>query len=282
MLVMASELGLEGTPASDSIPRVLAQEYFSKPMHALARSYDLAAHNLVKLDIRRPALDLGCGNGGFGSVFCSVNGLNGFDFGMDLDIRSVRLARRRGLYKIIFRSDVRTLPIKTETIEFILCSGVLCSIHPRYDLALLEIARILKSGGQLVLTLPTPGYTSALLPTRLFECLGLRKLAVLYSKQVNERNQHHKLEYLEWWQKELERAGLKIEEYVHYFAASEAAWWSILNMRPFQLFAVSRYLPGFIQRIAADFTERVTRAVPRSIQPSEQECGYLLISARKP
>jgi len=250
-------------------------------MQALARSYDLAAYNLVKLDIRRPSLDLGCGNGGFGSVFCRVHGLHGFDFGMDLDNRSVRLARRRGLYKIIFRSDVRTLPIKTETIEFILCNGVLCSIHPRYDLALLEMARILKSGGQLVLTLPTPGYTSALLPTRLFEHLGLNTLAALYSRRINERNKHWRLEYLEWWQMELERAGLKIEEYVHYFAASEAAWWSILNMRPFHLFAIFRYVPGSMQRLAIALTERIVRSIPRPIQPRERECGYLLIVARK-
>jgi SAM-dependent methyltransferase len=278
MLVMASELGLEGTPASDSIPRVLAQEYFSKPMHALARSYDLAA--------QRSTWGVGMGDSPLSSA--ASMGLMDSTSGWILTTEASGWQGDGVSTRSFFDRMFEPCPLKqrqlnlSSVIEFILCSGVLCSIHPRYDLALLEIARILKSGGQLVLTLPTPGYTSALLPTRLFECLGLRKLAVLYSKQVNERNQHHKLEYLEWWQKELERAGLKIEEYVHYFAASEAAWWSILNMRPFQLFAVFRYLPRFIQRIATDFTERVTRAVPRSIQPAEQECGYLLISVRKP
>ncbi len=278
---MTSERDLEGTTLSDSISQILAQEYFSKPMHALARSCDLAAYNSVKLDIRKPALDLGCGNGGFASVFCLANGLHGIDLGTDLNSRGVQVARGRGLYSAVFQSDARALPIKTETIAFIICNGVLCTIDVGHDLALLEMARILRTDGQLVMTAPTPGYTSALLPTRLFERLGLHTLGALYSRKVNERNAHRKLEYLEWWQKELERAGLKVENYIHYFAGSEATWWSVLSMRPFQLFAIVRYLPGFIQRIATAFTERLTRSVPRSIQPEEQECGYLLIVARK-
>ncbi len=264
-----------------SIPKILAQEYFSKPMHALARSYDLAAYDLVKLDIKGPALDLGCGNGAFGSVFCQIKGLDGLDLGMDLGPRNVRLASRRGSYKIVFQSDARSLPIRTAKIKFILCNGVLCCICPGHDLALLEVARVLETGGQFVMTVPTPNFAADLLLTRLFEHLGLHMLATLYSRRVNARNGIRKSGDLELWRKELERVGLKVEGYVHYFGGSEATWWGVLAMRPFQLFAILRYLPEFIQRLAATLTESLIRFVPRPIHPEEKNCVFLLIVARK-
>jgi hypothetical protein len=75
--------------------------------------------------------------------------------------------------------------------------------------------------------------------------------------------------------------GLKIEQHVYYFARSEAIWWSVLAMRPFQLFAVLRYLPKFVQRWSITLTERLTRSVPRAGNVNENEAGYLLITARK-
>lgn len=250
-------------------------------MHALARSYDLAAYDLVKLDIKRPALDLGCGNGAFASVFCRIKGLDGLDLGLDLNTKNVRLVKRRSLYKIAFQADSRALPIKTGTIRFIICNGVLCCISPGHDLALFEVARVLETGGQFAMTVPTPNFATALLLPRMFEHLGLHKLATLYCTRLNARNGIRKSGDLELWRKELERVGLKVEGYVHYFGESEATWWSVFAMRPFQLFTILRYLPEFIQRLGVTLTERLIRSVPRPIHPEEKNCVFLLIVAKK-
>jgi SAM-dependent methyltransferase len=213
-----------GTIACDAIPTILAHEYFSKPMQALFRSYDLAVYNLVDLDFRRPAVDLGCGDGAFASVFCRSRSLDGFDLGSDLRTKSLRRASSRRCYRLVFSSDARALPIRTATVKFVLCNGVLCCIGPGHERALLEVARILTTGGQLLMTVPTPGFTTHLLPTRLFEHLGLPMLAALYSRRMNARNGHRRLAYLDGWRRELERVGLKIEQHVYYFARSEAIW----------------------------------------------------------
>ena len=250
-------------------------------MHALFRAYDLAAYNAVNLGIAHPILDLGCGNGAFGSVFCRVHGFDGLDFGMDVSSKNVRLAQQRGDYKVVSQGDVRALPFKTGVIRSILCNGVLCCVHPGYDLALQEIARILQTGGQLAMTIPTPRFTEVLLPTRLCKGLGLYRLATLYARMVNHRNGHRTLEYLDVWRKELACAGLKVEHYINYFSGSEATWWSLFAMRPFQSFAILRYLPEFIQHFAVAFTAKLIHPVPRSTHPQETEYGYLLIVARK-
>jgi SAM-dependent methyltransferase len=279
--MLVSEGNLDTTTSSTCASKILAQEYFSKPMHALFRSYDLAAYNSVNLGIAHPILDLGCGNGAFGSVFCRIHGFDGLDFGMDVSSKNVRLAQRRGHYKVVSQGDIRALPFKTGVIRSILCNAALCCVHPGYNLALQEIARILQTGGQLAMTIPTPRFTEILLPTRLFKGLGLHRLAALYARMVNHRNGHRTLEYLDVWWKELARAGLKVEHYTTYFSGSEATWWSLFAMRPFQLFAIIRYLPEFIQHFAVAFTARLIHSVPRSIHPPETEYGYLLIIARK-
>lgn len=282
---MASRGESEVAAHRDSIFEVLAEEYYSKPGQGLAGLYDLVAfdlaNDLVSFDIRQPALDLGCGNGAFGSAFCRSLGFDGFDLGMDLKARDVREATRRGPYKFTLQSDARVIPIKTGTIRFILSHGVLCCIHPGHELALLEVARILETGGQFVMTVPTPGWTSALFPTRLFEFLGFQKLARFYSRKTDERNGHRVLQNLEAWRKDLESVDLKIESYIQFTTKSETAWWGVLNMRPFQVFAVFRYLPGFMQRLAVGITKRLLNYVSTLTHPDEKECGFLLIVARK-
>jgi ubiquinone/menaquinone biosynthesis C-methylase UbiE len=266
---------------SDATAKILAQEYVSKPMHALCRSYDFAACDLVPLEIKQPVLDLGCGNGAFGSVFCRIMGLSCLDLGLDLNRKAVQQAGRRCLYKLVLCSDARSLPIKSGAIRFLLCSSALQAIGSRHDMALLEAARVLAPGGQLLMTVPTPSFTVALLPTRFLVRLGLHRLARLYGDRVNKRGGHRRLEFLDFWRRELAQVGLKIEHDVHYFSSHQAAWWSLMAMRPFQLFALLNYVPSFLRNSAIFLLERFLRFIPRLASSDEKGMGYLLIVAQK-
>jgi ubiquinone/menaquinone biosynthesis C-methylase UbiE len=265
----------------DSLPKILAKEYFSKPMHAIFRAAELRAYEEAQLKLEQPVLDLGCGNGAFGSVFCRATGATGLDLGSDLSAKGLHEANGRSLYRLVFQAKAQGLPVKSETMESILCNGVLCCIEREYPLALKEIARILKPNGQLVMTVPTPSFTSLLLPSRWFERLRLWRLRRLYSRKVNQRHGHRTVKSLNEWQTELDRAGLKMSKACHYFSGTEADWWSVLAMRPFQMFAILKCLPSFLQVFAIKTTAHILRLVPRSVPAETQEFGYLLIVARK-
>ena len=264
------------------ISQIVAREYFAKPMHALFKFLELAAYDVTNVDISHPALDLGCGIGSFGSILCQFKGCGGFAIGSDLRIDNVRhSSRRRGTYRTVLQSDARALPIRTGTLKFVLCSCVLHGISPGYDLALSEIGRVLAPGGTLAMTVATPQFTTALLPTRWLNHLGLRELAGLYCRKVNDRNGHKTLADVSKWQQELERAGLEVEKLTHYFSGNEAAWWSVLAMRPFQLCAIFRYFPRYVQRIAVSMIRKLLQQVPSSVRLQGELSGFLLIIAKK-
>ncbi len=263
------------------IIRIAAQEYFAKPMHALFKSLELAAYDLTNLDVSHPALDLGCGIGSFGSVFCEFKGLSGFEIGSDLRIHNVRQSSGRGTYRMVLQSDARALPIKTGTLKFILCSSVLHGISPGYDLALAEIGRVLAPGGRLGMSVATPRFTTALLANKWLNHLGFQRLAASYSRRTNVRNGHQALGYLTTWQQAIERVGLELERHIYYFSSNEAAWWSLLALRPVQIFATFRYLPYFMQRFTVCVIEKFIRNISAPVCSDEKDCGYLLIVAKK-
>jgi SAM-dependent methyltransferase len=266
---------------SDPLASILAREYFSKPMQALARAFELRAYDAVKLDFQHPALDLGCGTGAFGAVFCGYKGLDGLEFGAELTFKDLQQAKRRPLYKMTFQAEAQALPIKTGTLKFILCNGVLCCIYPGYDVALNEVARVLQTGGQFVMTVPTPRFTSALLPNRLFETLGFNSLAEWYCQRINARLGHRKLEDLASWRRQLALVGLRVENSEFYFTKSETTWWSVFATRPFQLFSLARYFPRSVQRLALIATTTLLRILPKPTHWGEDECGYLIVVAKK-
>jgi SAM-dependent methyltransferase len=263
------------------LSRLLAREFVAKPMHALFRSWDFAALHGARLDAGSPTLDFGCGDGSFGAVFCLSRGIARLDYGFDVRATSVRHARLRGAHGLVFRSDARSVPMGSASVRFVLCNGVLCCISPGHETALLEIARILTPGGQLLMTVPTPAFTDGLVPTRVLLRLGLRGLATRYVNAVNRRHGHQCLQGLSAWRAELERVGMQVEHHTHFLSPTQAAWWSILAMRPFQVFAVLRYVPQRLREWVARGLEWIIRRAPGSSPLRDGQGGYLLILARK-
>jgi SAM-dependent methyltransferase len=265
----------------DSLADILAREYFSKPMQALFRAFELRAYDTVKLEFEHPALDLGCGIGAFATVLCWYKELDGLEFGADLTFKDLQQAKRRPVYKMAFQANAQALPIKGGALKFVLCNGVLCCIYPGYEVALGEVARVLKSGGQFVMTVPTPGFTSALLPNRLFETLRFNSLAEWYCRRINARLGHRKLADLAFWKRQLALVGLRVEHSQLYFSKTQKTWWSIFATRPFQLFSLARYFPRSVQRLALIATTTLLRILPKPTHWREDECGYLIVVAKK-
>ena len=98
----------------------------------------------------KPLLDAGCGTGGvLQHLGCSPN-----HTGIDLSPDAVEFCRRRGLPRVL-QGDINKMPFETGTFDAIICSSVLYHRWvPDVGKSLLELHRVLKPGGFLLVNLP--------------------------------------------------------------------------------------------------------------------------------
>lgn len=119
--------------------------------------------DLDKLGLERGdwLLDAGCGGGRhcFGALDRGAHAV-----GLDLDVPSLRIARagiheRRGravdkLHGGVLQGDVFHLPFPGGSFDRVICSEVMEHVHD-YGAAARELARVLRPGGTLGVTIPT-------------------------------------------------------------------------------------------------------------------------------
>ena len=95
-------------------------------------------------------LDIGCGLG----YLTEVLGDNFFSVGMDYDSSALYINTARGLKNMV-QGDAVVLPFKEQSFDVVICSEVLEHLPGDFDeKALHEMTRILKSGGNLLITVP--------------------------------------------------------------------------------------------------------------------------------
>jgi arsenite methyltransferase len=104
------------------------------------------------------ALDVGCGPGTFTASLARAAGPGGLALGVDISepmlARAVRAAA--GPQVGFLRADAQRLPFRDETVDAVLAIAVL-QLIPDPVVALAEIARVLRPGGQLAAVVPTAG-----------------------------------------------------------------------------------------------------------------------------
>jgi len=95
-------------------------------------------------------LDVGCGLG----YLTEVLGEEYFKIGLDYDFHSLKLNYNRGMTNML-QSSATELPFKGEIFDVIICSELLEHLPNKMDeKALCEMARVLKPGGILLITIP--------------------------------------------------------------------------------------------------------------------------------
>lgn len=125
---------------------------------ALWRAFECRA--LKELDLPRPVLDLGCGDGIFGSLLFR----EGADVGLDASFAETRLAKARGVYRGIVAGNIENLPF-TDTCMSSVVSNCVIEHVDRLESALSSIHRILRHGGIFAFTTPSDHFNEyGLLP----------------------------------------------------------------------------------------------------------------------
>jgi len=178
----------------------LWKHYFKSPSIALCRVPELEYAS--SLDIQGNFLDHCCGDGYFASL---AWGHAGIYAGCDISENSIASAKKIGIYAQLDVCDAsRGLPYDTGKMDMVFNNSALEHIED-LDSALLEVSRVLKSGGK---------FSFNVLNHRYFEWWPLDET----SKQAYREWQpfYHALS-IDEWTKRLSKAGLKLIGHNGYF-----------------------------------------------------------------
>ena len=122
-----------------------------------------------------PVLDLGCGDGMFGSILFG-NRPEGINCGIDLCLEDARKAKRTKTYKSLQVADIQELPFSDNSIGSIFSNSVFEHLDD-IDMALREAVRVLRPGGKLVVTSPNDRLVDNFFLSGLLHSMGFSRAA---------------------------------------------------------------------------------------------------------
>jgi YYY domain-containing protein len=164
-------------------------------------------------DLPRPLLDVGCGDGHFGEVCLGAP----IDAGIDPAPASAAEARRRGVYRQVLVGSGARLPFRDHTFATVVSNCVLEHI-PALDATLAEIARVLRPGGKLVITVPSERFAESLFWSRTLWRLGWHDQAAAYGRWFNRISYHYHTYSRDEWIGRLRQAGLTVQSWTSYLS----------------------------------------------------------------
>jgi len=152
----------------------------------------------------RPILDLGCGDGVFAQIFFNQEMV---EVGLDRSPAELKLAARTGRYRQLVEASADAIPYPNDSFATVFSNGVLEHVDNLAG-SLAEIARVLRPGGRLILTVPARRSNDMLAGSCLLRRAGLNRLAVAYARWHNTLFEHRNLFEPPEWERQLQAAGL--------------------------------------------------------------------------
>jgi len=182
--------------------------------HSLWRSFE--CERFAKEKLLHPVLDVGCGDGFFTQAVFKEK----IDIGIDPDPVEVRRAVKRGNYKKVLNTGVGNLPLPDSSVQTVISNCVLEHV-PDINAGLAEIARVLRPGGRLMMTVPSEYYNRDSFYQKLFEAAGFNQAAQWYNRSLNHVFKHYHVYGKKLWAKKFEAHGLILEK-VEYIMSRRA------------------------------------------------------------
>ncbi len=190
----------------------LAEALVSLPaFRALLRGVE--ARMIGQLDLPRPILDLGCGDGHFAQAAFTVP----LDVGLDPSPHAIGEAARRGMHRKLQIADSCAMPFETSAFATVLSNSVVEHI-PDIDGTLREVHRVLRPGGLFVFTTPSQHFAEYLFFPDLFRRIGLPGLAHRYENYFNRISWHYRTDSAATWTDRLQAHGFVVKEWYSYFS----------------------------------------------------------------
>lgn len=191
----------------------ILRSYLEQAPISLALERAIEARQIRSIDLVRPILDIGCGDG----LFASIAMPDRPDIGLDLLPDELARSRRRGSYRQLVRGDAERLPFPDGAFATVLSNSALEHMRD-IDAVLGEIARVVRIGGRVVITVPTPHYQEAFFWSRAFRAVRLGPLARAYERSVNAIFHHAHVYSAREWARRLAALGLAGEVVAPYLS----------------------------------------------------------------
>ncbi len=175
----------------------------SPVFYAFLRAIECRHMSTVALE--PPVLDLGCGDGMFGSILFDERA-GAVDYGIDISLKEIMKARKTGVYQLLQVADILHLPFADDSIGSIFSNSVFEHLDD-IDAALSEAVRVLMPGGKLVLTSPNERLVDNFIIARIFRSLGMRSVARVFGDLGNRALGNRTCLSNEQWKEKAANAG---------------------------------------------------------------------------
>ena len=192
---------------------------------SLFRSFELFTieQALQRFKLKEPILDIGCAEGYVAEEVFKKNRI----VGLDNEIKYMLLAKKIGIYDSLLVADAKHMPYKDNSFNFLFSNSVLEHIDDIEDV-LKEAKRILKPKEKFLFTVPNRNFSNNLFFYRLLSVIGLRELAINYSKERNRRLNHFHLYSQEIWSKIINKCGFRLTLMKDYVSGEILILWDLI------------------------------------------------------
>ena len=209
-------------PPAALLPRFL-QLYPFQPATALWRAVEIATIARTGLP-EGYGLDLGCGDGLLTGLLISICGPRQL-VGLDPDDAELKLAEATKLYRELMRTEGDSIPLSDGSVDWVLSNSVLEHIE-NVRPVLSEVSRVLRPGGEFILTVPSTSFHK-LLRGPLLSGSPRKKQAYLAS--LDHRVAHRFYWDEQRWRSELLTVDLQLDTAVSYFDQAQTRRWETLS-----------------------------------------------------
>lgn len=177
--------------------------------HSLWRTVEWRLLRDLLPEMGRPFLDLGCGDGSFGSLVTEH-----VEFGIDGDADAVGQCNPQ-VYGSVQTADLRRpLPLADGSISTAFSNSTLEHVDPLGP-AIAAVAKTLASGGKLIATVPTAGITDTMIAA----------YGTAFATRMNRTWGHHNLWSWEQWEELLRYEGFNSVEFRGYLSRPAVEWY---------------------------------------------------------
>lgn len=162
--------------------------------------------------LQPPVLDLGSGDGHFASVAFD----NKPDVGLDPWPEPMREAQQRNAYRMLVLGEGGWIPYGDRSFNTVISISVMEHIQDLQPV-LLEVARVLTSGGRFVFCVPNHRFPEALWGRGFLARIGLPGWGAAYSRLFNRVARHVHTDSPDVWEARLDDAGFDLLDTWDYF-----------------------------------------------------------------